>query len=93
MLRRGALAAGAHRRALGHHVVGVGADQLRTRQAAGADGERVTTEEYSLGFDAAWELDLFGRLRRAAEAAAAPVVEAAEPGVPRLDEDDEESAI
>ncbi|WP_374319765.1 efflux transporter outer membrane subunit [Pseudoxanthomonas kaohsiungensis] len=71
MLRRGALAAGAHRRALGHHVVGVGADQLRTRQAAGADGERVTTEEYSLGFDAAWELDLFGRLRRGAEAARA----------------------
>ena len=69
MLRRGALAAGAHRRAPGHHVVGVGADQLRTRQAAGADGERVTTEEYSLGFDAAWELDLFGRLRRGAEAA------------------------
>lgn len=52
------------------HVT-AGADQLRTRQAAGVDGERVTTEEYSLGFDAAWELDLFGRLRRGAEAARA----------------------
>ena len=37
-------------------------------------------------------IEIQDRLRRAAEAAA-PVVEAAEPGVPRLDEDDEESAI
>lgn len=33
--------------------------------------ERVTTESYQLGFDAAWELDLFGRQRRATEAARA----------------------
>jgi len=53
------------------HVT-AGTDQLRTRQAsADAAGTRVTTEEYSLGFDAAWELDLFGRLRRGAEAARA----------------------
>lgn len=36
-----------------------------------AGGERVFTETYQLGFDAGWELDLFGRQRRAAEAARA----------------------
>ncbi|GAB3505608.1 efflux transporter outer membrane subunit [Pseudoxanthomonas daejeonensis] len=46
------------------------AGQVRGRQPAG-DGVRTTVEEYSLGFDAAWELDLFGRLRRGAEAARA----------------------
>ncbi|AKC87896.1 efflux transporter outer membrane subunit [Pseudoxanthomonas suwonensis] len=52
--------------------VSAGADQVRTRQpSADAGGARVTTEDYSLGFDAAWELDLFGRLRRGAEAARA----------------------
>ena len=38
-------------------------------------------------------IEIQDRLRRAAEAAAAPVADAAEPGVPRLDEDDDESAI
>ena len=38
-------------------------------------------------------IEIQDRLRRAAEAAAAPLVDAAEPGVPRLDEDDDESAI
>ena len=48
------------------------AGQVRGRQpAADAGGARATVEEYSLGFDAAWELDLFGRLRRGAEAARA----------------------
>jgi hypothetical protein len=34
-------------------------------------GQRVFSESYQLGFDAGWELDLFGRKRRAAEAARA----------------------
>ncbi|KLD78055.1 efflux transporter outer membrane subunit [Xanthomonas hyacinthi] len=38
---------------------------------ADAGGARVLTESYSLGFDAGWELDLFGRQRRASEAARA----------------------
>ncbi|MCW0447819.1 efflux transporter outer membrane subunit [Xanthomonas sacchari] len=38
---------------------------------ADAGGARVLTESYRLGFDAAWELDLFGRQRRASEAARA----------------------
>ena len=49
--------------------VGVAATGERTRQPDAADGG--IDEVYSLGFDAAWELDLFGRLRRGAEAARA----------------------
>lgn len=53
------------------HVT-MGAEQVRTGQpSADAGGSRITTEDISLGFDAAWELDLFGRLRRGAEAARA----------------------
>ncbi|MGE8611543.1 MAG: efflux transporter outer membrane subunit [Achromobacter veterisilvae] len=37
----------------------------------GAAGRRNLAESYRAGFDATWELDLFGRLRRAAEGAAA----------------------
>ncbi|AVJ26687.1 efflux transporter outer membrane subunit [Achromobacter spanius] len=37
----------------------------------GVAGERNLAESYRAGFDATWELDLFGRLRRAAEGAAA----------------------
>jgi len=50
------------------HVVADAAGE-RTRQPDAAGG--AIAEEYSLGFDAAWELDLFGRLRRGAEAARA----------------------
>jgi len=49
--------------------VGVAATGERTRQPDAAGGG--IDEVYSLGFDAAWELDLFGRLRRGAEAARA----------------------
>ncbi len=43
-------------------------EQTRSKQPV-ADLGRVETETDSIGFDAAWELDLFGRLRRSAEAA------------------------
>lgn len=52
------------------HVT-AGAEQLRTGQAGPVADTRTVTDLYSLGFDAAWELDLFGRLRRGAEAARA----------------------
>lgn len=37
----------------------------------GETGQRNLAESYRAGFDATWEIDLFGRLRRAAEGAAA----------------------
>ena len=37
----------------------------------GPEGERNLARSYRAGFDASWEIDLFGRLRRAAEGAAA----------------------
>ncbi|MNK38996.1 Outer membrane protein OprM precursor [compost metagenome] len=37
----------------------------------GVAGQRNLAESYRAGFDASWELDLFGRLRRSAEGAAA----------------------
>lgn len=46
--------------------------------AEDAAGNDVTRELYSAGFDAAWELDVFGRLRRGAEAAEADVGASAE---------------
>lgn len=49
--------------------VGASATGERTRQPDATGGG--IDEVYSLGFDAAWELDLFGRLRRGAEAARA----------------------
>jgi len=49
--------------------VGAAATGDRTRQPDAAGGG--IDEVYTLGFDAAWELDLFGRLRRGAEAARA----------------------
>jgi len=38
---------------------------------SGVPGQRSLAESYRAGFDATWEIDLFGRLRRAAEGAAA----------------------
>lgn len=38
---------------------------------AGPAGQRNLARSYQAGFDAVWEIDLFGRLRRAAESAAA----------------------
>lgn len=48
--------------------VPVGVEQTRSKQPVEGAG-RVLTETYSAGFDAAWEIDLFGRIRRGAEAA------------------------
>src|SRR5690606_15504882 len=58
--------------------VGMSATGERTRQPEAAGGG--IDEVYSLGFDAGWELDLFGRLRRGAEAARADL-EAEQAGV------------
>ncbi|KRB40190.1 efflux transporter outer membrane subunit [Phenylobacterium sp. Root700] len=52
--------------------VGVAGGATQSRQQQPGSGEaRVETESYQLGFDAAWELDLFGRVRRGVEAAGA----------------------
>ena len=53
------------------HVSAGGSQDRRKQPDAGQGGERVFSETYQLGFDAGWELDLFGRQRRAAEAARA----------------------
>lgn len=53
------------------HVTASGSYDRRKQPEPLADGERVLAERYQLGFDAGWELDLFGRQRRAAEAARA----------------------
>ena len=42
-------------------------------QLPGATREQRTFDTYDVGFDAAWELDLFGRVRRSKEAARADV--------------------
>ncbi|PTU30845.1 RND transporter [Stenotrophobium rhamnosiphilum] len=41
------------------------------QQQPGLGSTRVNAESYSLGFDATWEIDLFGRVRRSVEAAKA----------------------
>lgn len=51
------------------HVT-LGAEQTRSKQPVPGQG-RVEAEVDSLGFDVGWELDLFGRIRRANEAARA----------------------
>lgn len=53
------------------HVTAGGAYDRRMQPEPTAGGERVFSDSYQLGFDAGWELDLFGRQRRAAEAARA----------------------
>ncbi|HCK80716.1 MAG TPA: RND transporter [Candidatus Competibacteraceae bacterium] len=42
--------------------------RLSADQAAGAPGDQRDGESYSAGINAAWELDLFGRIRRQVEA-------------------------
>ncbi|MFN3514685.1 MAG: efflux transporter outer membrane subunit [Phenylobacterium sp.] len=49
----------------------LGAYSASEQQQPGSGGARVESETYQLGFDAAWELDLFGRVRRGVEAARA----------------------
>lgn len=55
-------------------------EQLSETQAPGLTREERELDTYSLGFDAFWELDFFGRVRRAAEAADAEAA-AAEAGL------------
>jgi len=43
----------------------------RTAKTTGAAGGSVTSESYSAGFDAGWEVDLFGGLRKSYEASSA----------------------
>ncbi len=49
-----------------------GSVQSKQQQPAFSD-RRMENETYNLGFDATWELDLFGRVRRGVEAARADV--------------------
>nr|WP_293706191.1 efflux transporter outer membrane subunit [Stenotrophomonas sp. UBA7606] len=53
------------------HITAGGSQDRRKQPDPLLGGERVSSETYQLGFDAGWELDLFGRQRRAAEAARA----------------------
>jgi multidrug efflux system outer membrane protein len=71
---RGIVAAG-----IGPTVDATGAYQ-RSRAAGGANGKRegVITDQYQAGFDAGWELDIFGGVRRAIEAADADLQAALE---------------
>ncbi len=56
---------------LAPHVTGDGAYARSREQVPGFGTSRVDIQSASLGFDAAWELDLFGRVRRTVEAARA----------------------
>jgi len=53
------------------HVTAAGSQDRRRQPDPMQGGARVSSETWQLGFDAGWELDLFGRQRRAAEAARA----------------------
>lgn len=53
------------------HVTTDGSYDRRKQPDASQGGERIFSESYQVGFDAGWELDLFGRKRRATEAARA----------------------
>ncbi|MDF2901420.1 MAG: efflux system, outer rane lipoprotein NodT family, partial [Phenylobacterium sp.] len=51
---------------------GIVGGSVQSRQQQPGSGEaRVESETYQLGFDAAWEIDLFGRVRRGVQAAGA----------------------
>ena len=71
---RGVVAAG-----IGPAVDATGAYQ-RSRSSGGGNGksEGVISDQYQAGFDAGWELDLFGGVRRAIEAADADLQAALE---------------
>lgn len=53
------------------HVTAQGAYAHSREQVPGFGSSRVDSESASVGFDAAWELDLFGHVRHSAEAARA----------------------
>jgi len=51
-------------------TIGTGIDYSRSReQQPGYSDQRTTVTSYQAGFDASWELDLFGGIRRSVEAA------------------------
>lgn len=52
-------------------VTAGGAYDRRKAQQPGFTNTRIESETYELGFDTAWEIDLFGRVRRGVEAARA----------------------
>jgi multidrug efflux system outer membrane protein len=53
------------------HVQAVGTYSHSDQQQPGFGPARINAQSDSLGFDAAWEIDLFGRVRRSVEAARA----------------------
>lgn len=71
--RSRALAAGARAELAprGGAALGARAQQLSTTEAPGADRDARRSETFSAAVDVGWEIDLFGRLRSAAGAAAA----------------------
>jgi len=52
-------------------VAASGTYQTSDQQQPGSGGQRVESDTYQAGFDAGWEIDLFGRVRRGVEAARA----------------------
>jgi multidrug efflux system outer membrane protein len=71
---RGVVAAG-----IGPTVDAAGSYQRsRTSGSANGKSEGVITDQYQTGFDAGWELDIFGRIRRSIEAADADLQAAVE---------------
>lgn len=52
-------------------VTANGIYQTSDQQQPGSGGQRVESDTYQAGFDAGWEIDLFGRVRRGVEAARA----------------------
>lgn len=53
------------------HVTADGTYVKSNQQQPGSNGQRVESQTYQAGFDAGWEIDLFGRVRRGVEAAGA----------------------
>lgn len=53
------------------HVTASGTYVKSDQQQPGSNGQRVESQTYQAGFDAGWEIDLFGRVRRGVEAAGA----------------------
>lgn len=53
------------------HVTADGTYVKSNQQQPGTNGQRVESQTYQAGFDAGWEIDLFGRVRRGVEAAGA----------------------
>lgn len=56
---------------LAPHVTADGSYAKSKQQQPGSSGQRVESQTYRAGFDAGWEVDLFGRVGRGVEAAGA----------------------